>query len=509
VAASQPDRPFPPGEYPVLVVGSGPGALQLSHELDQLGIGRATISADPSPGGMFRRLPLFQRLLSWTKPYALGDPTDRAGEWYDWNSLISEDVSLRAVMPALMDGTSSFPTRANMEQNLATFVSRSGLQVRYDCRWESTRQTDDGRFVLTTSDGDYSARTVVFAVGMAEPWKPKTPGIELVPHYVDAGRAEDYAGKRVFVVGKQNSAFEVATALLPWAKQIVLASPRPATLSVVEHSLAGVRARYLQPYEDAIMHNGVFMLDVKIEQIEQAGSGFRVRMSRTDDAREYSYEADAAIATTGFSVPLRDLPDLGLATFAQGKMPALTPFWESVSVPGIFFAGTITQAAAGLRKHGIPANSGAVHGYRYNARVLARHLARTRFRQDLPRPSVQADAVVPFLLEQATLAPELWNQRSYLAEVVSVSGKDGWHDEGIWPLADFVDAAGPDAIAVTLEPDPAARLYPVVYVRKDGAVEEHLLDPDDLNEYRGSEHRSQLASILAPLLGKAAAHPRS
>jgi thioredoxin reductase len=502
VAASQPDRPYPPGEYPILVIGSGPGALQFSHELDQLGIGRATISADPSPGGMFRRLPLFQRLLSWTKPYALGDPEDRVGEWYDWNSLISEDVKLRAVMPSLMDGTSSFPTRANMEENLATFVSRSGLQVRYDCRWDSTRQTDDGRFVLTTSDGDYSAQTVVFAVGMAEPWKPKTPGIELVPHYVDAGRAEDYAGKRVFVVGKQNSAFEVATALLPWAKQIVLASPRPATLSVVEHSLAGVRARYVQPYEDAIMHNGVFMLDVKIERVEQAGSGLRVRMSRTDDAREYSYEADAASATTGFSVPLRDLPDLGLATFAQGKMPALTPLWESVSVPGIFFAGTITQAAAGLRKHGIPANSGAVHGYRYNARVLAQHLARTRFGQDLPRPSVEADAVVPFLLEQATLAPELWNQRSYLAQVVSVSGKDGWRDEGIRPLADFVDAPGPDAVAITLEPDPAARLYPAVYVRKDGAVEEHLLDPDDLNEFRGTEHRSQLTSILAPLMGR-------
>ena len=65
----------------MLVVGSGPGALQFSHELDQLGIGRATISADPSPGGMFRRLPLFQRLLSWTKPYALGDPASRVGEW--------------------------------------------------------------------------------------------------------------------------------------------------------------------------------------------------------------------------------------------------------------------------------------------------------------------------------------------------------------------------------------------------------------------------------------------
>lgn len=493
------ERPFPPGEYPLVVVGSGPGAIQLSHELDRLGIAHATISADPSPGGMFRRLPLYQRLLSWTKPYALGDPAGRAREWYDWNSLVSDDQKLRSIMATLMDGSSSFPSRANMEENLATFVARANLQIRYGCPWQSTRQADDGRFVISTPDGDYTCGTAVFAVGMAEPWKPPTPGLELVPHYVDAGPAESYAGKRIFIVGKQNSAFEIATAYLPWARQMVLGSPRPASLSVIEHSLAGVRARYVQPYEDAMLHNGVFLLDVKIERIERSGDGFRIRMSRTDDGRELSYEADAAIATTGFAVPLRDLPALGLATFAQGKMPALTPLWESASVPGIFFAGTITQAAAGLKKHGIPSNSGALHGYRYNARVLARHLALTRFGMELPRPAIDADAVVPFLLEQLTLAPELWNQRSYLAQVASIT-EAGWQDDGIWPLADFVDSSGPEAVAVTLEPRPDASICPMAYVRTGGSVTEHALDPDAMNEYRGSPHREQLAAILAPQL---------
>jgi thioredoxin reductase len=493
------ERPFPPGEYPLVVVGSGPGAIQLSHELDRLGIAHATISADPSPGGMFRRLPLYQRLLSWTKPYALGDPAGRAGEWYDWNSLVSDDQKLRSIMATLMDGSSSFPSRANMEENLATFVARANLQIRYGCPWQSTRQADDGRFVISTPDGDYTCGTAVFAVGMAEPWKPPTPGLELVPHYVDAGPAESYAGKRIFIVGKQNSAFEIATAYLPWARQMVLGSPRPASLSVIEHSLAGVRARYVQPYEDAMLHNGVFLLDVKIERIERSGDGFRIMMSRTDDGRELSYEADAAIATTGFAVPLRDLPALGLATFAQGKMPALTPLWESASVPGIFFAGTITQAAAGLKKHGIPSNSGALHGYRYNARVLARHLALTRFGMELPRPAIDADGVVPFLLEQLTLAPELWNQRSYLAQVASIT-ETGWQDDGIWPLADFVDSSGPEAVAVTLEPRPDASICPMAYVRTGGSVTEHALDPDAMNEYRGSPHREQLAAILAPQL---------
>src|SRR5436190_660505 len=68
--ATEPTRPHPPGEYPVVVVGSGPGGLQLSYSLSRAGVRHAVISADPSPGGMFRRWPFFQRLLSWTKPFA-------------------------------------------------------------------------------------------------------------------------------------------------------------------------------------------------------------------------------------------------------------------------------------------------------------------------------------------------------------------------------------------------------------------------------------------------------
>ena len=31
-------RPYPPGEYDLVVVGSGPGALQVGYYLDRLGI---------------------------------------------------------------------------------------------------------------------------------------------------------------------------------------------------------------------------------------------------------------------------------------------------------------------------------------------------------------------------------------------------------------------------------------------------------------------------------------
>ena len=126
------DKPFPPGDYPVVVVGSGPGGIQASYYLRHLGIEHAVISADPVPGGMFRRFPFFQRLLSWTKPYGPVPRDDRFYYWYDWNSLLAEEPDNRAIMPDLMDGTSSFPSRPEMERNLATFVERTGLQIRYD-----------------------------------------------------------------------------------------------------------------------------------------------------------------------------------------------------------------------------------------------------------------------------------------------------------------------------------------------------------------------------------------
>jgi Pyridine nucleotide-disulphide oxidoreductase len=493
------ERPFPPGDYPLIVVGSGPGALQLSYSLSRLGVEHAVISADPSPGGMFRRFPFFQRLLSWTKPYAPEEKGTRAYQRFDWNSLLADEPENAALMPGLMDGTSYFPSRPEMELNLRTFAERTGRTIRYGCSWERT-SVEEGpagrRFVLETTDGAYRTPRAVFAVGAAEPRVPPTPGLELVPHYADTRPAETYANKRLFIIGKQNSGFELATGLLPWARGIVLASPSPAKLSVLTRSLVGIRARYLQPYEDYVLGGGVAVIEAAIERVERSGSGFRVvtRPSTGGDPR--AYEADEVIAATGFVAPLRDLASVGVVTFGQSRLPAQTAFWESATVPGIYFAGTISQGAAGLKKHGIAANSGAVQGARYNAQILARHLAEVHFGLAPYRRPLDAQAVLPFLLDEIARAPELWHQRAYLARVVEVDPGRGIADVGIVPLAHFLDAGGPDAIAATIEADASGAIYPVVYGRREGSVTEHVLPGDDVLQFDGPAHRAALAAIL-------------
>jgi hypothetical protein len=269
------------------------------------------------------------------------------------------------------------------------------------------------------------------------------------------------------------------------------------------HTLVGVRARYVQPYEDAALAGGVIILDATIEEVKKDGTGYLVR-TRNAAGRELTLPADDVIAATGFVTPLRDLPGLGVATFGQSRLPAQTPFWESATVPGIFFAGTISQGSAGLKKHGIPSNSGAVQGHRYNARVLARHLAETRFGLRTPRPALEAASVVPYLLGELSRGPELWHQRSYLARVINLDRDSGITDEGILPLAHFIDHGGGDAVAVALESNGQGDPYPAVYLRRDGKMSEHLLAPHPLLQFEGPEHDRQLRDILDSVLSASA-----
>ncbi|HEX2434790.1 MAG TPA: NAD(P)-binding domain-containing protein, partial [Gaiellaceae bacterium] len=468
------------------------GGLQTSHCLTRLGVEHAVISQDEAPGGMFRRFPIFERLISWTKPDAPVERGTREYEWYDHNSLLG-DGGARALAPEFMDRTFDVPSRAEMEAALVAFTERAGVQVRYGCRWSGTRRDDDG-FVLETEDGEYRCRFAVFAIGVTQPWVPPIRGSELATHYVETRPASSYRDKRVVIIGKRNSAFEVGSGLLPWAKELVLVSPRPVQLESLPHS--PLRLRYLQPYEEYVRGGaGTYVVDAAIQQIESSNGGLRVVAEGTTWAGRLEFEADDVILATGFKAPLQDLRELGVATVLNDRIPALSPFFESLSAPGLFFAGNITAGSRGIRKHGVGPNSTSVNGFRYNARVLAEHLAE-RLGLERARPRVERADLVPLLLRELSCAPELWIQKTFLARVVSVSD-DGFRDEGILPLEHFLDSGGPDAVCAAIEMDPRAVIYPAVYVRRSGRITEHELPAHPVHAFRGAEYAREVEAILA------------
>src|SRR2546430_11814558 len=134
-----------------------------------------------------------------------------------------------------------------------------------------------------------------------------------------------------------------------------------------------------------------------MERVEPSEAGYAARARSPAAGGQPMCDGDVVMAAAGSVSPLQDLPQVGVATFGQSRIPTQTPFWESATVRGIYFAGTIMQGSQGMRKHGIPSNSGAVQGYRYNARVLARHLAEERFGHKPEQRRLRSEEVVPLL----------------------------------------------------------------------------------------------------------------
>lgn len=91
---------------------------------------------------------------------------------------------------------------------------------------------------------------------------------------------------------------------------------------------------------------------------------------------------------------------------------------------------------------------------------------------------------------------------------MSIDPAEGIADQEFVPLAHFLDAGGPDAIAATIEADSDGGVYPVFYLRRSGRTEERVLPGHPFHQFDSAEHQRAVASLLAEV-GLAAAEGRA
>ena len=170
---------------------------------------------------------------------------------------------------------------------------------------------------------------------------------------------------------------------------------------------------------------------------------------------------------------------------------------EHDACPGSSWRGRSGQAAKGLQRHGLPANSGAVHGARYNARVLAGHIARTRFGIEPARPAIDRGARGRLARDRARRRPRaVPPARLSRAGADRRSGRRASATTASSRWRTSSTPSGPDAIAITLEADGSGAIYPVVFTRRAGVISERMIAPDPLGRHDTPDARAALTEAV-------------
>jgi len=434
-----------------LIIGAGPAGLQLAALLEADGRrDYLVLEAADAPGAFFARYPRHRQLISINKPRT-GSDDPELNLRLDWNSLLSDDPALR------FTGYTGryFPDADVMVQYLADFAAKTGVNVRYNARAERVSRDADG-FTVRTADETFTAKRLIVATGVSRTFRPDIEGFELAEGYDEMSvDPDDYLDAKVLIIGKGNSAFETADALMETTTVIHVAGPSAVRMAWRTHYVGHLRAvnnNFLDTYQ---LKSGNAILDGTIRRIERDGDGYLVTFSfsRADEVvKQLRY--DRVVACTGFrfdaSIFDEDCrPELTI----RDRFPAQTDEWESVNVPGLFFAGTISQVRDFKKS-----TSGFIHGFRYAVRALHRILER-RY-ADTPWPAEKLGAT-PELITEAVIArvnrtSALWQQFGFLGDVVTVAGADARYHEEV-PVDYFARAGlGPadHAFVVTLEYGP-------------------------------------------------------
>ncbi|WP_329103704.1 NAD(P)-binding domain-containing protein [Micromonospora sp. NBC_01699] len=516
------DSTTEPEQHRYVIVGGGPAGIQLSYYLQQAGADYVTLEREPEPATFFRHYPRHRRLISLNKVHTHSNDPEIRLRW-DWNSLLNDRADLH--FPHY--SSDYFPHADDLVRYLDDFQREHRLGIRFNEaveRIERLDEADGGGFLVRTGRGLIRARCVIVATGWATPYVPQIDGIEHAIGYetVDTDPAA-FTNQRVLIIGKGNSAFETASAILGHAAMVHVASPRTLQLAWNTKHPGNVRTHYgamLDSYQFKTLHA---VLDCVVDVIRPAGDAYEVEISYTHaDGERELLEYDSVIRCTGFVMDTSVFaPNCRPELAPNGRMPATGPDWQSTNVPGLYFAGTIAQARDFKR-----ASSAFIDGFRYNLRTLTRLLREAYGEEPLPYDVLPAEPkeMTSLVLERLNWSSALWTQFEYLCDALvpdEDTGEFRYYQD--LPEDYAVDRFG-DCYTVTLRwgrdeyadvfaierhpsPDRAAEsafIHPVVRHYRNGELvaERHLLE-DLLAEWtRQDRHIAPLHAFFQDELGR-------
>lgn len=322
-----------PRAVDVVVIGAGQAGLSAAYHLQRRGFVAVGRTASEPGEGQAERVRTFVVLDAEPAP---------GGAWqHRWVSLRMATVNGIHELPGypVPPADPAAAARDVLPRYFAEYEDRFVLDVQRPVSVTAVRRVDDdphGRLEVETDRGTWSARFVVNATGTwTKPFWPHYPGRERFRgrqlHVADYVSAEEFAGKRVIIVGAGVSAvqlldeisrvadtFWVTRRELDWIEDDFDIPARVAAIAGVEDrvrrglapgSVISVTGMHWTPWARAAQARGVLVRHPMFSSIEEDG----VRMPDGSFVA-----ADAILWATGFRAALAHLAPLQLRTPGGG-----------------------------------------------------------------------------------------------------------------------------------------------------------------------------------------------
>lgn len=475
--------------YDYLIIGAGPGGLQLGYCLEKAGRDYLILERGDSASTFFKTMPRHRKLISINKVYTGYDDPQRNLRW-DWNSLLSDQDELLFKHYS----KSFFPPAKEMVRYLNDFARTLKLRIRFGTEVAGIRKAD-GLFELTDGEGrGYRCRDLIMATGTFKLNEPPIPGLELAANYLNMSiDPQDFVNQRILIIGKGNSAFETADNLIDTAASIHLVSPKVLELAWKSHHVGHLRAVNNNFLDTYLLKSQNGLLEANITGIRRLENGrlkVGFKFTRAHCA-EGSYEYDRVILCAGFRFDAQPFaescrPELAI----WERFPAMTSAWESTNVANLYFAGTLMQTRDFKKTQ-----SSFIHGFRHNVLALFHMLELKNERVAYPWQNLRlsAKSVGNVILERVNRSAALWHQPGFLCDLLEIDQKARQcrHYQGL-PVA-YVSETDfgrlPDYLTVTLEYGPDSPEFPFEFDRfvdAENAQMNPQLHPI-IRRYHGSE----------------------
>lgn len=407
------------GTFDYIIVGAGPAGLQLAYHMQQENVNYLVIEKGETAGTSFKSYPRHGKLISINKVHTGYDDQEINLRW-DWNSILCNDESFRFSKFS----SSYFPDAKDLVTYLNEYASSFGLNINYNQAVKNITK-ESGIFTLhiDNSDEEYKCKNLIIASGVAKPYIPNIPGIELTDNYTQVSvNKEEFINKRVLVLGKGNSAFETADHLIDSASLIHVCSPNNVKLAWQTHYVGNLRAvnnNFLDTYQ---LKSQNAILDADIDKIEFKDGIYRVSLRYQHANGEVEVlEYDRVIVCTGFQLDSSIFGDsCQPERCVDDRFPKLNADWESSNISNLYFAGTLMQGHFYKKT-----TSGFIHGFRYNVKSLFHILLYKNQNKNLPSSIFNATTqnITDHLVERINRSSALWQQFGYLTDIIDVGNE--------------------------------------------------------------------------------------